>query len=101
VEGKLYFVISVMVLILSDVFLGATSDTKAVDTPQAKVRTYYIAADDVIWNFASRGRNLTGMPGSENEGGPTTTTYRKAVYHEYTDASFTTLKPRPSEWEHL
>src|SRR5579862_3384143 len=27
--------------------------------------------------------------------------YRKAVYREYTDASFAKLKPRPSEWEHL
>jgi FtsP/CotA-like multicopper oxidase with cupredoxin domain len=28
-------------------------------------------------------------------------TYRKAVYREYTDGTFTTLKPRAAEWEHL
>jgi hypothetical protein len=27
--------------------------------------------------------------------------YVKAVYREYTDASFTRLKPRPPEWQHL
>ena len=27
--------------------------------------------------------------------------YRKAVYREYTDATFTKLKPRGPEWEHL
>ncbi len=27
--------------------------------------------------------------------------YRKAVYHEYTDASFTTLKPRPPDQQYL
>jgi manganese oxidase len=27
-------------------------------------------------------------------------TYRKAIYREYTDETFTTLKPRPAEWEH-
>jgi hephaestin len=28
-------------------------------------------------------------------------TYIKSLYREYTDASFTTLKPRPPEWQHL
>ena len=27
--------------------------------------------------------------------------YKKSVFREYTDATFTTLKPRPPEWEHL
>jgi len=66
-----------------------------------KVHVYYIAADDVIWNYAPRGRNLTGTPGPENEAGDTSLTFRKAVYREYTDATFSTLKPRPPEWEHL
>ena len=26
---------------------------------------------------------------------------RRRIYREYTDATFTTLKPRPAEWEHL
>jgi hypothetical protein len=28
-------------------------------------------------------------------------TYAKSLYQEYTDSSFSTLKPRPAEWQHL
>jgi FtsP/CotA-like multicopper oxidase with cupredoxin domain len=54
-----------------------------------------------MWNYTPHGRNLTGAPGAENEGKPKQMIYRKAVYHEYTDATFNVLKPRPPEWEHL
>jgi hypothetical protein len=27
--------------------------------------------------------------------------YLKAIYREYTDATFETIKPRPPQWEHL
>jgi manganese oxidase len=69
-----------------------------------KVHTYYIAADPVTWNYlpgpkiyANHGeRELSlGTPRIKS------TIYRKALYREYTDATFTTLKPRPPEWEHL
>jgi len=72
-------------------------------TAPGKVRTYYIAADEVSWNYAPRGRGLTGTPTSENEAaeGGSNTVFRKAIYREYTDATFTILKPRPPEWEHL
>ncbi|HBZ68746.1 MAG TPA: copper oxidase [Deltaproteobacteria bacterium] len=66
-----------------------------------RIHTYYIAADEVEWNYAPRGRNLTGTPGAENEGRSTLLTFRKAVYHEYTDSTFSTLKPRSPQWEHL
>jgi FtsP/CotA-like multicopper oxidase with cupredoxin domain len=65
-----------------------------------RLHTYYIAADEVEWNYAPRGRNLTGTPGPEKEGS-SLLTFRKAVYREYTDATFSTLKPRAPEWEHL
>jgi manganese oxidase len=29
------------------------------------------------------------------------TVYRKAIYREYRDATFSKLKPRAPEWEHL
>ncbi len=32
---------------------------------------------------------------------PRQTAFRKAIYREYTDASFTRLKARPPLWEHL
>jgi len=66
------------------------------------VRTYYIAADEVDWNYLPGG--LDKMMGMAPDGyakiatqrGPQTigTVYRKAVYREYTDASFSHLKPR-------
>jgi FtsP/CotA-like multicopper oxidase with cupredoxin domain len=75
----------------------------------AHTRVYYIAADEVDWNYApAKTDRVTGKPyefatapGGKGELDPTVTTYRKALYREYTDATFTTLKPRPSAWEHL
>jgi FtsP/CotA-like multicopper oxidase with cupredoxin domain len=72
-------------------------------------RTYYIAADEVEWDYAPSNSNLTeGRPFNEDEkmfmepgqfviGRQV----KKALYREYTDDTFKTLKPRPPEWEHL
>jgi hephaestin len=73
------------------------------------IRTYYIAADEVDWNYAPADHDhMTGKPYDERaryytEKGPGRIgpIYRKVVYHEYTDASFSALKPRPAAWEHL
>lgn len=73
----------------------------AADPPGPTWHTYYIAADEVMWNYAPHGRNLAGLPHAELEGPASGTVYRKAVYREYTDATFTTLKPPPPQWEHL
>jgi manganese oxidase len=72
-------------------------------------RTYYIAADEVDWDYAPSGSNqITGRPFGDQEnifveGGPARIgrVYRKARYREYTDASFTALKPVAPCWEHL
>ena len=71
------------------------------------LRTYYIAADEVDWDYAPGGINK--MMGTRFEGnskivterGPHRigTEYRKALYREYTDETFAHLKPRPTEWE--
>ncbi len=72
-------------------------------------RTYYIAADEVVWDYAPSGANqITGKPfegaavlfvvrGPDRLG----RIYKKTVFREYTDATFTKLKPRAPEWEHL
>jgi hephaestin len=89
-------------------FLAAA--TSAAQSPgTGKTRVYYIAADEVMWNYAPSGGDvISGKPfsGPQNvwtRRGPTTigTTYKKALFREYTDATFTTLKPRPAAWEHL
>ena len=72
------------------------------------VHTYYVAADEVDWNYTPLGIDgMMGMPFMDyaklyTERGPHRigSTYRKAIYREYTDETFTTLKPRAPEWEH-
>ncbi|MGC2261075.1 MAG: multicopper oxidase domain-containing protein [Candidatus Sulfotelmatobacter sp.] len=76
-------------------------------TQPAKVRVYYIAADEVNWDYAPGGVNK--MMGMKFDGyskvfverGPHRigSIYRKALYREYTDETFAHLKPRPAEWE--
>jgi manganese oxidase len=74
-----------------------------------KTRTFYIAADEVEWDYAPAGMDkITGEPFDEDanvfvENGPDRIgkVYRKAQYREYTDASFTTLKPIAPQWQHL
>ena len=83
---------------------AATSTTATAAAVPPMTRTYFIAADEVEWNYAPLGHNgITGEPFGDQENtfvanGPDRigSTYRKALYREYTDASFTTLKPRPA-----
>lgn len=83
--------------------LGASS------APKPTTHHHYIAAAEVDWDYAPGGTNkITGQPfqgldlfwvarGSDRIG----KVYRKALYREYTDDTFTELEPRPPEWEHL
>lgn len=72
--------------------------------PAGKTRTYYVAADELEWNYAPSGRDMAmGMPFDAvaqqfTQSGPHQigSVYKKAVYREYTDATFTQLKPRPA-----
>ncbi len=74
-----------------------------------QVRQYYIAVDEVDWNYMPTGKD--GMMGMAPMGyakfymtrgphliGPV---YKKAMYREYTDATFTHLKPRPADQAYL
>ena len=74
----------------------------------SKIRTYYVAADEVDWDYAPGGINR--MMGMKFEGYSTVfteqgphrigTVYRKAIYREYTDETFAHLKARAPEWQH-
>jgi len=72
-------------------------------------RTYYIAADVVAWDYAPTGRNgLTGAAFTGHDtvyvaGGPDRIgkVYKKSLYREYTDGTFSALKDRPAAWAHL
>lgn len=69
----------------------------------AAERVYFIAADEVVWDFARSVPNnpVTGVPFTKEESvflrhakGRIGRKYLKAIYREYVDASFTTPKPR-------
>ena len=75
---------------------------------QPRTRTYYIAADEVAWDYVPGGRDeIAGRPYVDTAffgnatPRPVSTVYQKVLYHEYTDSTFRTLKPRPPEWQHL
>ncbi|MBV8332722.1 MAG: multicopper oxidase domain-containing protein [Candidatus Eremiobacteraeota bacterium] len=92
-------------LLAAFVLTGCAAAARAGGT----VRTYYIAADEIRWNYAPTGIDqTTGRPfdgiakwytvHSRHRIG---TVYFKAVYREYTDATFKTLKPRPENERYL
>ncbi|MDP2661708.1 MAG: multicopper oxidase domain-containing protein [Dehalococcoidia bacterium] len=72
-------------------------------------RTYYIAADEVDWDYAPTDINqITGQAFGDAENvfvqqgrDRIGKVYIKALYREYTNGSFATLKPIPPEWQHL
>jgi FtsP/CotA-like multicopper oxidase with cupredoxin domain len=74
-----------------------------------QTRTYYVAADEVVWDYAPSGRDeAMGMdfdpvartftePGPHKIG----RVNKKAIYREYTDPTFTKLKARVPEDQYL
>src|SRR5437870_4535669 len=97
--------------ILAAALLGACGEDTNIDDSGAaiagnsqpgQVRTYYLAAEEQVWDYAPTGANqVTGEPFDEEArvftaNGPDRigTRYLKALYVEYTDAGFTTVKPR-------
>ena len=90
-------------------FPGLESHSGVATAAGGVTRTYYVAADEVAWDYAPSGTNqITGAPfgdtenvfmqnGSDRIG----RVYRKALYREYTDATFKTLKARGPADEHL
>ena len=79
------------------------------DSAGGRSRTYFVAADELDWDYVPGGTNATtGTPFSGLQQIQVTSApdrigrvYRKAIYREYTDSSFSSLKPRPPQWEHL
>jgi FtsP/CotA-like multicopper oxidase with cupredoxin domain len=89
--------------------LGRGGDATAGAPVGGRTRTYYIAAEDVVWNYAPQGRNVvTGKAFDDTADvfvkqgpGRIGSRYHKALYVEYTDATFTTKLRRPAEDEYL
>ena len=84
---------------------AATGSAPASSSASAgQTRTYYIAADDVVWDFAPSGKqpdrrasrstseaSFFAKPGPS----PLGHVYRKSLFREYTDATFTHAQAAP------
>ncbi len=107
---KIGVLISITILFVFSINKDSYSAPSAVET---KTRIYYIAAEEVVWDYAPQGYNVfMGMPFDAMDsmwavnipGGPTPRIGRqniKARYIEYTDSTFTTKKTIAPKWEHL
>src|SRR3954467_9148326 len=90
-------------------FPGIGGHSSVATAAGGVTRTYYVAADEVAWDYAPSGSNkITGQPFGDTENvfmqnGPDRIgrVYRKAVYRESPDAPSTGLKPRGPNDEHL
>jgi hypothetical protein len=88
---------------------SAAGQSQRQSGPSGRTRTYYLAADEIDWDYAPSGMNqINGEkyhfqddPASKGMLNPNATIYRKVVFREYTDTSFHTLKVRPEHWTHL
>ncbi len=103
--GKLFATLG-MTVVVGFVAVLSAIPLVALDAPQT--HNYFIASDEVEWDYAPS--NMNKMMGMKFEGYPLTfveqgphrigKVYRKAIYREYTDDTFSHLKPRAPEWEH-
>jgi hephaestin len=88
--------------------LGATPAAQQTAT-DVRVHTYYVAAEETEWDYAPLGMDImTGQPFegtsaayTQPDAGHIGHLYRKAIYREYTDATFATRKPRAPQDDYL
>ena len=102
---------SVLGLVALVGFLVPLGVAQQVSPKQAggKIRTYYVAADEVEWNYAPEnvdhmtGKPFEGYAKLHTERGPHRigTKFLKACYREYTDESFQKIKERRPEENYL
>jgi len=99
----------IAVATLPIVFSGCSGVRAVAAGTEGRVHTYYVAADEIEWNYAPSG--LDRMMGMKFMGEATIftehgahrigTVYRKALYREYTDNTFSMLKPRSAADQYL
>lgn len=67
----------------------------------AAQRTYYIAADEVVWNYAPTGTNVLTGARLKLDKSQLGFAYRKILYHGYTDGTFSTLQQRSADQQYM
>ncbi|SEG25569.1 hephaestin [Bryocella elongata] len=101
--------LALLLLLAASIFQAAIANAVSVRPAPGKTRTYFVAADEVQWDYTPSGRDeAMGMDFDDvgkafTQSGPHRIghIYKKAIYREYTDATFTTLKPRPADEAYL
>jgi len=94
-------------LLLLAAGLAACAASSGTTSDQNGVRVYYIAADEVPWDYVPGGVDSIGGEPFKSIGffktgpKPVPSSYVKVLYREYTDTTFKTLKPRSPQWQHL
>ena len=92
---------------LAAAFGAISLATMMCTTASAVVRQYFIAADEVNWDYMPGGADKVGMAKAYARffatRGPHLIghVYRKAIYRQYTDATFRHLKPRKPQDAYL
>uniref|UniRef100_A0A8C4WFS3 Plastocyanin-like domain-containing protein n=1 Tax=Gopherus evgoodei TaxID=1825980 RepID=A0A8C4WFS3_9SAUR len=67
---------------------------------RGNMRRYYIAAEEVFWDYAGLKKRLGQMNDrSSHDGG--NTIYKKVIFQSYVDSTFTTREPEGEYEEHL
>lgn len=85
-----------------------SEEMSASNMARGTTRTYYIAADEVAWDYAPSGINQISGEDFDDDANVFVANgtdrigkiYLKSQYREYTDASFGTLKEIPDKWKH-
>ena len=85
-----------MQVALRAAFIFAVLTLVTMGSAIASTRTYFISADEVIWNYAPSGTNvLNGKPLPPATAQQVGYRYKKAMYRAYTDATFHTRTVTP------
>jgi FtsP/CotA-like multicopper oxidase with cupredoxin domain len=103
--------IAVVVALVCAVGIGVAGCMNMDSAPsgEGKLRTYYIAADEVAWDYAPQQRNMIRGTRFGSEASVFVRrghdrighVYLKSVFRGYTDATFRHRAPVPARWRHL
>lgn len=93
---------------MNGLFRVHKNDEFVLEKLEGTIRTYFIAAEETMWDYGPSGKN--GWTGIAFENDMMSKrmmvnnigrVYKKARYFEYTDSYFNQTKDRPKEWSHL
>lgn len=104
-----HLAVAVALLCSTGVAVAACAGSGADGQAGATTRTYYIAADEVAWDYAPQQRDMTtGRPFGEHADvfvrrgrDRIGHVYLKSVFRGYSDATFRRRTALPERWRHL